>query len=67
LALVDTTGAASLVELSEEMAERGIIVAIAAAKMPVRHIRDRTGVTEQIGSGRHYPSVAAAVESLLQM
>jgi hypothetical protein len=27
---------------------------------------DRLGVTEQIGSERHYPSVAAAVEGLLQ-
>jgi MFS superfamily sulfate permease-like transporter len=67
MSLVDTTGAASLVELSEEMAERGIIVAIAAAKIPVRHILDRTGAREQLGSERHYPSVAAAVENLLQM
>jgi high affinity sulfate transporter 1 len=67
IALVDTTGAANLVELCEELAERGIIVVIAATKTPVRTILDRLGVTEQIGSERHYPSVAAAVESLRQM
>src|SRR4029450_2438198 len=53
--LVDTTGAASLVELSEEMAERGIIVAIAAAKIPVRHILDRKGAREQRGAGGRRP------------
>jgi MFS superfamily sulfate permease-like transporter len=67
MALVDTPGAASLVELSEELADRNIIISIAAAKAPVRFILDRTGATEQIGSERHYPSVAAAVESLLRM
>jgi hypothetical protein len=55
------------VELSEELAERAITVVIATTKTPVRQILDRTGATEQIGSERHYPSVAAAVESLLQM
>jgi MFS superfamily sulfate permease-like transporter len=67
MALVDTTGAANLVELSEELAERDIIVVMAATKTPVRQILDRTGATKQIGSGRHYPSVAAAVESLLHV
>jgi hypothetical protein len=56
-----------LVELCEELAERGITVVIAATKTPVRRILDRLDVTEQSGSERHYPSVAAAVESLLQM
>jgi MFS superfamily sulfate permease-like transporter len=44
-----------------------LIISIAAAKAPIRFILDRTGATERIGSDRHYPSVAAAVESLLQM
>ncbi len=52
-----TTGAANLVELSEELAERDIVVVIAATKAPVRQILNRTGATEQIGSKRHYPSV----------
>jgi high affinity sulfate transporter 1 len=65
MSLIDTTGAASLVELSEELADRGIMVSIAAAKAPVRQILDRTGASEEIGTERMYPSVAAAVESLL--
>ena len=67
MALVDTTGAVNLVELSEELAERDIVVVIAATKAPVRQILDASSAPEQIGSKRHYPSVAAAVESLLQM
>jgi high affinity sulfate transporter 1 len=64
--LVDTTGAASLVELSEELADRDITVSVAAAKAPVRLILDRTGASERIGSERLYPTVASAVEGLLR-
>jgi sulfate permease, SulP family len=66
MALVDTTGAASLVELFEELADRNIIISIAAAKAPVRLIMDRAGASEEIGSERLYPTVASAVEGLLR-
>jgi high affinity sulfate transporter 1 len=66
MSLLDTTGAASLVELSEELADRDIIVSIAAAKAPVRLMLDRTGASEQIGSERLYPTVASAVEGLFR-
>jgi hypothetical protein len=49
-----------------ELADRSVIVSIAGAKTPVCRILDRTGASEQIGSDRLYPSVAA-VENLGQM
>jgi hypothetical protein len=60
---------ARYLSLTMALAPAGIflIISIAAAKAPIRFILDRTGATERIGSDRHYPSVAAAVESLLQM
>jgi MFS superfamily sulfate permease-like transporter len=62
--MVDTSGAASLDEARVELAERGIVFAIAAAKGPVRAMLDRTGLTEQIGAGRLFPTLDSAVEAL---
>ena len=59
--LVDTTGAASLDELCAELGERGIVLAIAAAKAPVRAMLDRTGLTQRIGSAHLFSTVEAAV------
>jgi high affinity sulfate transporter 1 len=59
--LVDTTGAASLDELRAELSERGIVLAIAAAKGPVRAMLDRTGLTQQIGATHLFPTVESAV------
>jgi high affinity sulfate transporter 1 len=64
--IVDTTGTAILAELTEELVDRGIIVSIAAAKSSVRFMFDRTGLTQQIGADRLYPTVGAAVEGLLR-
>ena len=62
--LMDTTGAASLEELCAELEERGIVFAIAAAKAPVRLMLDRTGLTQQIGARRLFPTVESAVAAL---
>ena len=61
---IDTTGAASLEEASRELADRGIALAIASAKAPVRLMLDRTGLTQQIGAGRLFPTLESAVESV---
>ena len=59
--LMDTTGAASVEELCAELGERGIVFAIAAAKAPVRFMLDQTGLTQQIGVTRLFPTVESAV------
>ena len=62
--LLDTTGAASLDQLCDDLHEQGIAVAVAAAKNQVRTMLDRTGLAERIGSDRMFPTVASAVEAL---
>lgn len=61
---VDTTGAAGLEEVCDELESEGIAVAVAAAKSPVRSMLDRTGLTQRIGPGRMFPTVESAVETL---
>jgi high affinity sulfate transporter 1 len=62
--LLDTTGAASLDQLCDDLHQQGIVVAVAAAKSQVRTMLDRTGLAERIGSDRMFPTVASAVEAL---
>jgi sulfate permease, SulP family len=63
--LIDTTGAATLAELIEELNDSGIVVAIASAKAAVRSMLERTGLSEQLGAGRIFPTVMDAVEGLV--
>lgn len=60
---LDTTGAASLEQVCTEFKAKGMVVAIAAAKGPVRDMLERTGLAEQIGTHRLYASVNDAVEA----
>lgn len=60
---MDTTGAASLEYVCAEFKARGMVVAIAAAKGPVREMLERTGLLECIGANRLYASVNDAVEA----
>ena len=62
--LLDTTGAASLDEARRDLAERGIVLAIAAAKSPVRDMLDRTGLRQQIGDAHFFPTIESAVGAL---
>ena len=62
--LIDTTGAASLEEVRDELAEKGVVFAIAEAKGPLRVMLDRTGLAERIGADRIFPTVKSAVEAL---
>jgi MFS superfamily sulfate permease-like transporter len=62
--LIDSTGAATLEEVRNELAEKGVVFAIAAAKGPLRVMLERTGLTQQIGSAGFFPTVTSAVEAL---
>jgi MFS superfamily sulfate permease-like transporter len=55
--IVDTTGAAILEEVREELAARGIAFAVARARPPFRAILIRTGFEERIGADRFFPTV----------
>jgi len=61
---VDTTGAASLDQVIDDLEAEGIAMAIAAAKSPVRTMLDRTGLTERIGPERMFLTVESAVAAL---
>jgi high affinity sulfate transporter 1 len=61
---LDTTGAASLDQVCGDLEERGIALAVAAAKSPVRTMLDRTGLAGRIGPNRMFPTVASAVDAL---
>jgi MFS superfamily sulfate permease-like transporter len=61
---LDTTGAAVLEHVYEDLERQGSTMAIAAAKSPVRGMIDRTGLARRLGSDRIFPSVPSAVEAL---
>jgi len=64
--LLDTTGAASLDQVCDDLKEQGIAVAIAGAKSQVDTMLKRTGLAERIGSDRMFPTVDSAVSVLSQ-
>jgi high affinity sulfate transporter 1 len=61
---LDTTGAASLDQLCADLEDKGIAMAVAAAKSPVRTMLDRTGLVRRIGYNRMFPTVESAIEAL---
>lgn len=61
---VDTTGAASMDEVYDELKAQGITMSVATAKSPVRTMLDRSGFTGRIGSDRMFPTVESAVVEL---
>lgn len=63
---LDTTGAAALDQLCEELQAEGIVMAVAGAHRAVRHVLERSGVAERIGAQRIFPTVEVAVQSLQQ-
>jgi len=64
---LDTTGAAGLDQVCGDLEDKGIAIAVAAAKSPVRTMLDRTGLVGRIGSDRMFPTVESAVEALLRV
>lgn len=61
LPYVDTTGAASLEEVVDELAGKGIAFVLAQAKSPVRLLLERSGLTQKIGEDHVFPTLATAV------
>lgn len=64
--LTDSTGAAALGEVRDELTDGGIVFAVAGAKGPLRLMFEKTGLTEQVGAGLMFPSVHEAVTELSQ-
>jgi MFS superfamily sulfate permease-like transporter len=63
---MDTTGAATLQAVMDELAEQGVTVAVANAKGPVRTMLERAGLARATGEVSVFPSLAAAVAKLSQ-
>jgi MFS superfamily sulfate permease-like transporter len=57
---IDYTGGKTLAELAEQLADRHIVFAIAAANETVRRELGRFGVTAEIGTDHYYESVSDA-------
>jgi len=62
---IDSTGAAALGETCGELAEIGVGFAMAGAKGPLRAMLEKTGLNQQIGPDRLFPTLDAAVAQLV--
>lgn len=63
---LDATAAAALLELVQEFNGRGVELAFANVKRPVRDVMDKAGITNAIGAERIYLNVEDAVRDALQ-
>lgn len=61
---VDATSIAALRQIRRDLAALGVGVAVARPKQRLREILADTGVAEEIGQDRIFPTVRAAVEAL---
>ena len=66
MSIVDTTGAAILEEVRQNLAAHGIAMAISRARPPVHSILRRTGFDNRIGADRFYPTVRSGVHGILE-
>ena len=66
MSIVDTTGAAILEEVRENLAAHGIAMAISRARPPVHSILRCTGFEDRIGADRFYPTVRSGVHGILE-
>jgi MFS superfamily sulfate permease-like transporter len=57
---IDYTGGKTLAELADQLAERGVVFAVAGARPAVRRELERFGVTEKIGPEHVFDSLDAA-------
>jgi high affinity sulfate transporter 1 len=60
---VDTTAADLLLELADDLDARGVVLAFAELKGPVKDKLARYGLLERIGPGRFFPTVGSAVHA----
>ena len=58
---IDVTAVDHLIELHRELSERGLSIAVARANADVLEMMDRSGLTAQLGEGRVFPTINAAV------
>ena len=65
IAHIDITGAAVLKEVFEDLTRAGVEVALAEVKGPVRAMLERTGLSQQLGSARMFPTVESAVSEIM--
>jgi MFS superfamily sulfate permease-like transporter len=64
---LDTTGAASLEEVVDELSGQGIAFAVAEAKGPVRVMLEKTGLKQKIGERNFFPALETAVAALSEI
>ena len=57
---IDYTGAQTLLELADQLKQRGVVFAIAQARDDIRHELDRFGLTDKIGADHYYDNLQAA-------
>lgn len=62
---LDSTGAAVLGEVNSELADGGVALWVAGTRGQLREMLERSGLSQQIGPDRFYPTVDAAVESFV--
>ncbi|WP_223637223.1 SulP family inorganic anion transporter [Corallococcus sp. EGB] len=62
---LDITAAESLVKVWHELAEEGIVFAVAQARAPMRRMLRRSGLQALIGARHLFPTVGAAVRAYL--
>jgi Sulfate permease and related transporters (MFS superfamily) len=58
---VDATAVDMLLELQAELADAGVLLAVARAKGMLRDVFDSTGVTAAIGPENFFPTVRTGV------
>jgi high affinity sulfate transporter 1 len=61
---LDTTGAASLEDVVDELAGQGIVFVVAQAKSRVRLMFEQAGLEEKIGDKNFFPTLESAVAAL---
>jgi len=62
---VDTTGAEALERLLDDLEHRGIVLAFAELKGPVKDRLHSYGLYDRIGDGRFYPTLGTAIDGYL--
>lgn len=60
---MDTTGAEMLDELREELADRGVTLAICSPHRAVRVILERSGMLKRMGENRVFPTIKGAARA----
>jgi MFS superfamily sulfate permease-like transporter len=64
---LDTTGAASLEDVVDELAGQGIVFVVAQAKSRVRLMFEQAGLKQKIGDKNFFPTIESAVAALIKV